>query len=142
MKAAKRKTEFLGPLLYDDLSSFKHPIWLKLRVPFSYYSAVLRHEVTIPAGFECDGRSTPRPLWGVVPPVGPALWAAVPHDHLYTVGGYFIDENRVVIDQATADAVYRELMIARGFPRWKSWWSYAALRLFGRIAWDEHRRRD
>jgi hypothetical protein len=138
----KRKSEFITGLSYDDLSSFEHPIWLKLRTPFRIYSTILGNEFEVPVGFECDGRSTPRPLWGVVPPVGPALWAAVAHDYLYTYGGYQLGDHFIVIDQAMADKVYRELMILRGFSRCKAWWSYAALRFFGRKAWDDHRRQD
>lgn len=151
MKVAKRKAEFLSTLRYDDLSTFAKPIWLRVfeskpGVGFSLYSKVLGNEIEIPIGFECDGRSSPRLLWGIVPPVGPALWAAVPHDYLYTHGGYHLRVGGTVvfipIDQAMADRVYRELMILKGFSRAKSWYSYAALRMFGKKAWDEHRARD
>lgn len=148
MKPSKRKPEFLTTLRYDDLSTFQKPIWIKVREServgfgFGFYSALLQHEVWIPIGFESDGRSSPRLLWGVVPPVGPALWAAVPHDFLYKEGGYFIGDLFIPVDQATADKVYRELMILKSFTKKQAWWSYTALSLFGKKAWNDHRRRE
>lgn len=145
-KIPKRKAEFLTPLFYDDVSTFAQPVLLDVRAPFRIYSTILKNEFEIPTLFRSDGRSSPRPVWGIVPPIGPALWAAVPHDYLYKMGGYELRVGESVffipIDQSMADAVYRELMILKGFSRTKSWYSYAALRLFGRKAWDDHRRED
>ncbi len=145
-KIPKRKAEFLTPLFYDDVSTFAQPVLLDVRAPFRIYSTILKNEFEIPTLFRSDGRSAPRALWGIVPPIGPALWAAVPHDFLYKNGGYYLRVGESIIfipiDQSQADAVYRELMILKGFSRTKSWYSYAALRMFGRKAWDDHRRED
>jgi Protein of unknown function (DUF1353) len=150
----KRKAEFLSRLRYDDFSTFERPIWLKVNSPFLVYTAVLQTVLEINVGFESDGRSTPRALWNIVPPVGPALWAAVPHDKLYKDGGYYIGrvygaEGDVLVEgtfvpilQEQADAVYRELMILKGFSRFRAWWSWYALRKAGSFAWNEHRRHD
>lgn len=137
-----REAQFLSTLHYDDYSSFERPIWLKTTAEFKFYSKVLRREITVPKDLETDGRSTPRLFWNIVPPVGPALWAAVPHDYLYQFGGYHTWGGQlVVITRAQADAVYRELMVLKGFSKPKAWVSYAMLRLFGFVAWNNHRQR-
>lgn len=139
----KRKAEFLTELDYRDRATLMRPIWLQLRQPFRIYSAVLQNEFEVPEGFESDGRSSPRATWGIVPPVGPTLWAAVPHDYFYKMGGYTIAGTDIFIPilQEQADEVYRELLILKGYTRARSWWSWWALRRFGCRAWNAHRRR-
>jgi hypothetical protein len=140
----KRKAAFITDLRYDDLSTMTKPIWLRVNQPFRIYSTILQNEFEVAAGFECDGRSSPRLAWGIVPPVGPSLWAAVPHDYLYKLGGYYVLGTQIYIPilQEQADAVYRELLILKGFSKARSWWSWNALRRFGCHAWNEHRRHD
>lgn len=41
--------------------------------------------IVIPRGFETDLSSTPKWLWGVVPPYGDFLLAALIHDYLYVM---------------------------------------------------------
>jgi hypothetical protein len=48
----------------------------------------------------------------------------------------------IQLSRATMDAIYRELMIAKGFSRWQAWKDWAALRAFGGKAWREHRKKD
>lgn len=151
MKPPKRKTEFLTPLLYDDFSTIQKPIDLAVRAPFRIYSETLQCVFEIAEGTRSDGRSSPKPLWGLIPPNGPALKAAIPHDSFYDTGGYTRiekDQNgqeyRIFIPmtQQQADAVYRELLICVGFTRRQSWWSWAGLRAAGFKAWNNHRRED
>ncbi|HZV33857.1 MAG TPA: DUF1353 domain-containing protein, partial [Verrucomicrobiae bacterium] len=39
--------------------------------------------ITVPAGSESDGASTPKPIWNVLPPFGTYWPAAYLHDYLY-----------------------------------------------------------
>lgn len=133
-------SSFKTALRYDDLSTISKPIWLRTTHPFWVYSETLRKEFMVPPHFESDGRSSPRIVWNIVPPVGPALWAAVPHDYLYKTGGYKdVNGKTVRITRAKADRVYFELMLLKGFSRFEAYVSYLMLRLFGWSAWNEHR---
>jgi hypothetical protein len=150
-KQKNRKAEFLTPLLYDDFSTLAKPIDIETRAPFRFYSAILQCVVEVPNKTRSDGRSSPRLLWWAIPPTGPGLWAGVPHDSFYKHGGYFrveADENGkeylifIPMTQQQADAVYRELLICKGFSRAQSWWSWYGLRKAGFVAWNNHRRND
>lgn len=84
----------------------------------------------LPAGFETDGASIPRPLWWLcgTPLEVPRLYAAIVHDFIY--GGNDPDATR-----ADADDLFRDLQIALGVQRWKCYLEWAALRLFGKSHW-------
>ena len=84
----------------------------------------------LPAGFETDGASIPRPLWWIcgTPLEVPRLYAAIIHDYLY--GGGDPDATR-----KDADDLYRDLQIALGVFRIKAYIEWLALRLCGWTHW-------
>ena len=57
--------------------------------------------------------------------------AAVAHDRLYRIGFW----------RPTADRYMREDLTKLGFPKWKSWICWTAVRLFGWIPYRMHKRR-
>lgn len=89
------------------------------------------YRITVWAGFECDGASIPRALWRLCghPLQYPRVIAGIPHDWLYKA---HITSRRV------ADAIFREILVDLGFPIWKAWVEWFALRLFGWFAWLSH----
>ena len=86
--------------------------------------------VTIPAGFESDGASVPRLLWGVVFPAEDllAIRAAIMHDYIYRTcpEGW---------TRAEADAAFRDIMIRDGVTKARAYTAYAGVRLCGGSSW-------
>lgn len=85
----------------------------------------------VPEGTKTDGASIPRALWGVCghPLEAPRVYAAIVHDWLYGGGG------PVGMTRAEADAVYRDLLVAYGWGRWRAWIEWTALRVCGASHW-------
>lgn len=80
--------------------------------------------IDIPAGFTTDFASVPRCLsWFISPTDKGFAHAGIIHDWCYREGPY---------SQATADVMFRELLIKWGAPTYKAWLAYFALRMFGR----------
>ena len=109
-----------------------------LLAPFSYQSDLAGGAIIIvPEGFVYDGASVPRAAWSIVRPFGRTLRASVIHDWLYTVKRI----RYLTVDQALADAIFREAMQVDAAPPWGVTWfqregSYRAVRQFGREAWE------
>ena len=61
------------------------------------------------------------------PPSGQYAEATVPHDYAYSKPTGF--------SRFFADALFRDLMAARGVPFWKRWLMYVAVRLFSWRHW-------
>ena len=86
--------------------------------------------VWVPEGFECDGASVPRFLWGAVFPPGDlqAMYGAVFHDFVYrTHPGNWC--------RADADEAFLSLMREGGVSSWRARKAYWGVRLFGKAAW-------
>ncbi len=81
---------------------------------------------TIEAGFRTDLASVPRILWGIFPPYGKHLRAAVVHDYLYRTRK---------VARARADAVFLDIMAHYGAKRWKRRCMYLAVRVGGWMAY-------
>ena len=99
-------------------------IFVLLR-PISYLGVV------IPAGFESDGASVPRLLWGVVFPRDDrnAMFAAIFHDFLYrTHPGRWT--------RSEADDTFLYLLEQGGVSWIRRTRAYIGVRLFGGSSWD------
>jgi hypothetical protein len=96
----------------------------RLVEPFVYEIGSLGSgdEISVPAGFETDFTSVPRPLWWLIPPWGRYGKAAILHDWLYV---------SKPCDREKADRVFLEAMTVLAVPRWKRTAMYWAVRLFG-----------
>ena len=86
---------------------------------------------TVPKDFLTDGASIPRILWRVCghPLSTKRLPIAVFHDWLYWQGRPFSRDQ--------ADEIYRDGLLALGFPKWKANLEYYALRWFGGAHFNE-----
>lgn len=71
--------------------------WLK---PWAFVDST-GHAHEIPAHDETDGASTPRAIWGLIPPFGKYFAAAAFHDHLY---------RRTHLPKFTCDWLFLEAM--------------------------------
>lgn len=94
----------------------------KLLAPLVYHSDLIGRIVTVPAGFVTDYASVPRIPVAYLLAGGCADAAAVVHDWLYTTHE---------VDRATADAVFREAILAGGEPRWRAWLMWLGVRIGG-----------
>lgn len=127
---------FLSDFVVRDVAEGRETTRLRLLEPFWVWSGVLNNQLVIPAGFECDGESIPRFLHGLVPPFGMSKRAAVVHDYLYRNHGYMTGSLAFVpVSRQQADAVYQELCLAKGLPRWRAAVRWFTLRLVGWKAW-------
>jgi Protein of unknown function (DUF1353) len=87
--------------------------------------------IRVPVGFLTDFTSTPRGVWGLLPPWGIYGQASLVHDVLYWFQ---------TTDRATADLVLLEAMEALNVADATRWAIYKAVSEFGQIAWDENAR--
>lgn len=113
------------------MSSFKTPLILeygdgyewRLVQGFRYDTDLLAAgAVYVPAGFETDFASIPRPLWNLFPPTGRYGKAAVIHDYLYRKSG---------VKRDLADQIFLEAMDCLGVSWLTRHLIYRAVRLFG-----------
>ena len=140
-KAIQRRAAFLTEIKSLDVSEGETTREFELLEDFTFYSAVLGAEVTVPAGFRFDGESIPDCLHWLVPPFGQSKRGACAHDYLYQMAGYMGADGKLVpVTRATADKVYRELTMLKGLPAWRARMRYGVLRLVGWAAWNGHRR--
>lgn len=118
------KSEFLSPLVFEDVSDGKKVLVRDL----VYFSERLGRTVDVPAGFETDLASVPRLPFAYLLFGGTADKAAVVHDFLYRKSG---------VPQADADAVFMEAMEASGHGWFRRWSMYAGLRAFGWTSYQD-----
>ena len=86
--------------------------------------------LVVPAGFECDGASVPRFLWGSVSPqIHPCtLRGAVAHDYLYR-------HQSPGWTRKMADKLFYDLIREDGLPRMRAKKAYWGVRIFGGESW-------
>lgn len=97
-----------------------------LDTPLTFYANGTAY--VIEKGYESNGMSVPRCLWSVISPqYSPrTLFPSIVHDWLY---GHY------VMPRDEADKWYREALLERGYPVWKTTLVYDAVRMFGRSHW-------
>jgi hypothetical protein len=137
----KRTGKFLGELETKYVDGETWIVEQDNAVFFSFLlSATLKNKyevITPKAGFETDFASTPRILWRLFPPTGHGKnsaygKAAVIHDWLYFLGNKTRKE---------CDDIFYIALIAEGIPNWKANIMWAAVRVGGWSAWNDHRRK-
>lgn len=137
----KKPAEFITEFKALDVTEGSQTHTLMLMEPFIVYSGYLNVTIVVPEGFTFDGESIPLALQWLAPPFGDSKRGACVHDWLYRNAGFFDSEGvlRPVL-RKQADEVYRELIEAKGLPRWRANIRWAALRLVGGFAWRANRK--
>lgn len=134
-----KKAEFLTDFLPLDVTEGRETQRLRLLEPFRVYSAVLDDQIEVAAGFEFDGESIPVWAQTFAPPFGQSRRGAAVHDWLYRHGGYYRATGQFVrVTRKQADAVYKELVLAKGLSSWRANMRYGVLRLLGWAAWNQN----
>lgn len=102
-----------------------------------YYSELFKTpgrwpgDIQVPKGFVTDFASIPRFFHRLLPQNGEYDAPAVVHDFLYATAP---------CDKAAADLVFLEAMESIGVSWWKRTAMYQAVKWFGFVAWNNHRR--
>lgn len=136
-----RPASFLSEFKALDVTEGFDVHTLELETPFSVYSGVLDAIITVPSGFVFDGESIPLAFQWISPPFGDSKRGACVHDYLYRNAGYYdADGGYHPVSRAQADAVYHELIEAKGLPAWRAGVRWAVLRAVGWKAWNDNRK--
>ena len=124
------------------MSSFTSPLdvrhldgrrWEVLQ-PFTYYLDEEEGVIMVPKGFVTDFASIPRLFWSIIGhPTGRYGKAAVIHDYTYYTAMYV---------KWKCDLIFLQAMKVLKVWAFKRWLMYQAVRRFGWIGWNAHRRRE
>jgi len=98
-----------------------------------------RTRIVVPAGFEFDLASVPRPLWVLIAPFELSIAAPLLHDFLYRYRGRPPAGSVVPpreYSRAETDRLFERVMEQEGVPAWRRWLAYRSVRL---LAWSDWR---
>lgn len=87
--------------------------------------------VTVPAGFDTDLASVPRPFWVLVPPYGKCTGPAVLHDYLC------LHRRRLGMTRKQVDIEFLAAMTAAGVRPWRRKLMYWAVRAYAIVTGDQ-----
>jgi hypothetical protein len=132
-----RKVQGLALALLAGCSSssphvvrFLDDVCIKAHHQYNYYTCCdVRVQVddrylTIPAGFDTDLASIPRPLWVFMSPAYSAFIApSILHDYLY--------RDKTWLNRRQVDDIFYQALVDQGLGRWTAWKMWAAVRIFG-----------
>ena len=104
--------------------------------------------ISVPAGFESDGTSSPKWSWSVFERDGIWRAAALVHDYIYHYKGFmpgnsyeFLDGNQwkkaPKIAKIEADRIFLQILRESGVPKFRRQVATAAVLLFGDKAWND-----
>jgi hypothetical protein len=114
-------SDFRFPIAVQHLKLNGHTVYVTLtRITFKRGGQRLR----VRAGYEFDGASVPRPMWGVpgFSPIGLHLWAALAHD--------WICDHPDELDRVIGDAIFLSLLKHTGVPWQRRLPMYLAVRMW------------
>jgi len=121
-----------------NAEAFPLPLRIENRADGSQYNFILLSDfvfvrrvgcaVVVPAGFDTDFASIPRPLQGVLDAVNDVAPAAVIHDFLYS---------SMILSRAAADAVFFEALRRNGVSWIRARALWAGVRVGGWSRWGE-----
>jgi hypothetical protein len=110
----------------------------RLEAPYVYDDGP--HRITVPAGFEFDLASVPRPLWSVIAPFELSIAAPLLHDFLYRYQGAppagAVAPPRTYTREE-GDLLFERVMEEEGVAAWRRLIAYRAVRWFAGRAWSE-----
>lgn len=102
-----------------------------------YYADVERDEViVIPAGFEFDLATIPRPIWWLIAPFDLSIVAPLVHDFQYYHKGITPTlSGHVTYSRRESDRLFNRIMKDESVPMWRRRLAYSAVRAFGWAFW-------
>lgn len=123
------RLERVSPFLSHPQVEYLDDAHARLLAPLTYVSRTAGR-ITVPAGFVTDFASVPRLPFAYWLMGGTARGPAIIHDFCYATH---------VLSRRQADAVFFEAMVDAGLWAWRRWPMWAAVRLFGWLAWKKDR---
>ena len=90
--------------------------------------------ITVPAGYITNLASTPKIIWGILPPFGYYSRGAVVHDWLYSNQGNL---PTFKYSRKDADKIFYTAMLESSVNKFKAQLIYRAVRLFGWSHWKK-----
>jgi len=109
-----------------------------IRIPGSF------KKIFIPKGFIFDGVSIPRIFWTILNPIGILFLGAIPHDFGYKYEGLFYKANNIFYfkkhTRKELDQIFYKINEENNKLKLITKISLYILRLFGWIAWNNHRK--
>lgn len=103
-------------------------------------------KIVIPAGFDFDGASIPRPFWSILSPVGLLLIPGLVHDYAYRHAELIQvteDGNRIPYkpdaDRAYWDRLFKDISIAVNGFAITTLIAWLVLKLLGWRTWNKYR---
>lgn len=149
MKVEYEKLPIMRPIRIPTKDKgFFGAIWLwlwtsrKWEISRDWAFSIDDKKYIIPEGFIFDGASIPKYFWNWLSPVGILLVPGLIHDWLYA-NESFLQVNRSLgfkKTQKECDEIFRDTAISVNGFYYINWIAYYALRLFGWIAWNGHRK--
>jgi len=128
---AIERSELPAPIL----TYISHRNRWRLETAYSYRDG--HTTIIVPEGFVFDLSSVPRLLWWLIAPFELSVAAPLIHDFLYENGG--APQGAILpprtYSRAQTDQLFRSIMEREGVPGWRQWVGYAAVRIFGGLAW-------
>jgi len=97
----------------------------------------------VPKGFVFDGASVPKFLSPVLSPVGVLLIGGLVHDYAYKYSALKRDDvegTSLDLDKDECDKIFRDINIEINGFHILNYLTYWALRCFGFVAWNKHRK--
>lgn len=114
----------------EPLGRFISKIEFELHEDVVYYPDS-GHAIVVPSGTITDFASIPRFFHRILPPMDIHRKAAIVHDHLYSTQS---------VSKKDADLIFLEAMKALDVPAWKRNAMYQAVKWFGFVAWNNHKK--
>ena len=139
------------PILTKN-KGFIGAVWLWLmtsrqwQLSEDWYFSIHGVDYVIPSGFIFDGASIPKAFWAYLSPIGVLLMPGLVHDWVYKHQRLMLSSDHTsyskTFNQKECDIMFRDLAIdINGFVVINHM-AYYALRLFGFLAWNKHRKHD
>lgn len=127
------RTDRLGRL---EGGARRRRVW---RLHQSYRYDAGEYSLFLPAGFEFDLASVPRPLWSVISPTDLSIVAPLLHDFIYQYGGRppygTVAPWFKAFDRLEADRLFLRAMEQEGVSAWRRELAYRAVRMYGASSW-------
>lgn len=127
---------FLTNTRFEDVTEGSETQRLRTMDELQVFSAVLNAVIVIPAGFEFE-ESIPSFLFSVSRPRGESKRAACVHDWLYRKGSYTNFGGTFPVTRQQADAVYHELLVAKGVHPVRAYFRWLGVRLGGWLSFKK-----
>lgn len=123
-------SQFTKPFIGELISKNKWKVYKEFEYHVGQYPS--EEIIKVPVGFITNFASVPRIFWFIISPIDEHGKAAVIHDFCYYIG-YNASKKR-------CDDIFREALQVLKCSKWKIFFMYWSVRIFGYNTWLKKRR--